>query len=35
MIILTFARPGSSAVILYAAEFLGGAFNSALIVGFT
>lgn len=35
MLSFTFMRPGNSSVILYVAEFLGGVFNSALIVGFT
>lgn len=35
MITFTFMRPGNSAFILYLAEFLGGTFNAALIVGFT
>lgn len=35
MITFTFMRPGNSAFILYLAEFIGGAFNAALIVGFT
>lgn len=35
MITFTFMRPGNPASILYIAEFIGGAFNSALIVGFT
>ena len=35
MIMFTFMRPGNSAFILYFAEFIGGAFNSAIIVGFT
>ena len=35
MVIFTFMRPDSSAFLLYFAQFLGGAFNSALIVGFT
>lgn len=35
MVSFTFMRPGNSAFILYFAEFIGGVFNSALIVGFT
>lgn len=35
MVTFTFMRPGNSAFILYLAEFLGGSFNAALIVGFT
>lgn len=35
MIMFTFMTPGASAGILYFAEFIGGAFNAALIVGFT
>lgn len=35
MISFTFMKPGSSAFILYFAEFIGGVFNSSLIVGFT
>lgn len=35
MVSFTFMTPGASPFILYFAEFIGGAFNSALIVGFT
>lgn len=35
MLSFTFMKPGAGAFILYFAEFIGGAFNSALIVGFT
>ena len=35
MVMFTFMRPGNPAFILYFAEFIGGAFNAALIVGFT
>lgn len=35
MVSFTFMRPGNSSFILYFAEFIGGAFNAAIIVGFT